>query len=587
MSLNANPLRGDIADRLARAQVNSMAANGVPGAISGFSGAALLCFVLVRFFAAAIPVTAAWLAVMAACYAVHLVLCSLWRRPGAPRPPAAWLLYFAAIGAAEGAVWGAGIIHFCATLSLQAELFTLLLGAGVAGAVGLSFGSSIPAFLARFLPATQPYIIWALAVPPGQRGLHAMLAATVGAFTIANLQLARGFNASFIAVQTAGFRNSDLAEQLRLQAEQLRMQKEAAEAATLSRSRFLAAASHDLRQPVHALSLFVGALRGTTLPPDKQALLTSIEDGVIAIDGLFAALLDLSRLDAATVQPHIQDFAVRPLLTAIMRDHANDATERGLRLSVRAGETFVRTDRVLLERMLRNLIGNAVRYTEAGGVLAAARRRGPLISIEIYDTGPGIPAGEQARIFDEFHQLRAEGGTRGPGLGLGLAIVQRLSQLLNIPVRLRSVPGRGSCFALGAPAAEAASIVAPAAPAAPAGGRIWIVENHAATRESLAAVLRAEGYEVRAAASAEDVLSWPEPAPDLVVSDHHLGAGLTGLDLIERLAGPALLVTARTEPELTARAAGLGVAVLHKPVPARKLSEAVMSALRKADSPSF
>ncbi|WP_148360723.1 sensor histidine kinase, partial [Acidisphaera rubrifaciens] len=352
-----------------------------------------------------------------------------------------------AVGA-EGVIWGAGFVLFAALGSLNQELFALLLGAGVAAGAAMSLGAYLPAFRARFYAATLPYAAWAVAQGDG---LHLLLAAIVVLFSLAIGRLAGQFSAGFAENLRLRYANAALADELRAQ-------RDAAERASLEKSRFLAAASHDLRQPVHALGLFAGALRHGMPEPARQAVLDQVAASLEAMDGLFASLLDLSRLDAGVIEPRPRAFALHPLLARLVAEYAAEAAARGIGLRLVPTEAVVQTDPVLLERMLRNLIANAVRYTERGRVLVGARRQtrdGARVRVEVWDTGPGIAEADQPTVFEEFAQLANPERARGKGLGLGLAIVRRLSHLIDCPVALRSRPGRGSVFSVAVPRAVA------------------------------------------------------------------------------------------------------------------------------------
>jgi signal transduction histidine kinase/CheY-like chemotaxis protein len=570
--------------RLAAEQLANMAANSFPAAISGMIGAATMGAGLVWIEGASAVQVGAWLLALAAPYAVHVWMGVLWRRrrPAVEAAPG-WCRRFAAVGLAEGCLWCCGILWACATGSLEQELLVVLIAGGVAGAVGLSFGSYMPAYLARFLPVTVPYIIWAAFLSRGHAAMHELLAVVVFFFVLGNLQLARGFGASFVAAQRTRFENVDLALELR-------MQKEAAEAATLAKSRFLAAASHDLRQPVHALSLFVGALHGADLPPDALRLLDHIDNAVVSVDGLFASLLDISRLDAGAVPVRPQAFAVFPLLERIGRDHALETLNKGIRLRVLPCSAWVTTDPVLLERIMRNLIGNAVRYTDAGRVLVGCRRRGPAVLLQVWDTGRGIPADEQERIFDEFHQIQAPGTERGPGLGLGLAIVRRLSDLLGLKLSLRSVPGRGSCFSLAVPRADTPAAL-PVPPedlrtSAASAGLVLVIDDNPGIRDAMGALLRRWGHRALVAGSLQEAqamvgeLLANEP-PDLIICDYHLGEAVNGIEAIAALRRafgrpvPAMLITGDTALGIGQAAQAAGLLLLQKPVPNGRLRAAV------------
>ncbi|MEY4750751.1 MAG: hypothetical protein RIQ60_2965 [Pseudomonadota bacterium] len=237
------------------------------------------------------------------------------------------------------------------------------------------------------------------------------------------------------------------------------------EAANLARKRFIAAASHDLRQPAAAIGLLVSVLREQIQPPEQRAMIERVDEAVASMEGLLGGLLDLSRLEAATVQPRLEEFALQPLLDAIAVHESEAARRKGLRLRLRATPLVVRSDRLLVEQILRNLVGNALRYTDAGGVLVAARARRDHVVLQVWDSGRGVPYDLQGAIFEEFVQLDdCAGPSRSQGLGLGLSIVKRTAELLGHPLHLRSTPLRGSVFSIELP--RVPPVVATARPAA-------------------------------------------------------------------------------------------------------------------------
>jgi signal transduction histidine kinase len=307
---------------------------------------------------------------------------------------------FTAIGLAEGAVWSIGIVGVSATRPIEQELTVLLIGAGVAAGAALSFGFHMPTFLCRFLGATVPYVFWAILQGDG---LHLMLALTVFVYSISSIQMTLGFNRSFILTTRLTLENQDLVRELRVQ-------KEAAELANVAKSKFIATASHDLRQPVHALGLLAGALQGHAMNDDMRRLVGQIGGSVTAMDGLFDSLLDISRLDAGVVETQIEDFPIQPVLERVCRDYLAEAETKGLRLVWNRCSAIVRTDPFLLERILRNLVSNAVRHTDRGSIVVGCRRRNRL-RLEVWDTGRGIPLEQQGQVFREFFQLETPGAT--------------------------------------------------------------------------------------------------------------------------------------------------------------------------------
>ena len=304
--------------------------------------------------------------------------------------------------------------------------------------------------------------------------------------------------------------------------EQVRREKEAAERSNLEKSRFLAAASHDLRQPVLAVSLFLGLLTNEKLTAHGRYLVDNIASATAAMGHLFDALLNISRLDAGVIEPRRKWFPLNPLLEQLRAEYAPQAVQKGLSLRVRPSKAVVNSDPVLLERILRNLISNAIAHTRRGGVLVGCRHRRGGVRILVCDTGPGIPPSEQERVFWEFHQLNNPERDRSKGLGLGLAIVRRTAALLDHPLVLASQEGRGTLFSLGLEtrsAEEALAATPPTpepAPPAPAAGdaipdhgrgrMVLVVDDDAQNLAGLTLLLESWGYRVVGAASATPCL---------------------------------------------------------------------------------
>ena len=217
--------------------------------------------------------------------------------------------------------------------------------------------------------------------------------------------------------------------------------------ANLAKSRFIAAASHDLRQPLHALGLFIAQLHSDADAAERAGIIARIDVAVSAMNELFSALLDISKLDAAVLTPKLTRFPIERVFTRVDTTFASAANEKGLKLHFVQSSAWVQSDFILLERVLLNLVSNAVRYTERGGVVVGARRRGNQLRLEVWDTGSGIPDDQRENVFGEFYQLSASGGSAG-GLGLGLAIVDRLCDLLGHRIELKSRVGSGSRFSV-------------------------------------------------------------------------------------------------------------------------------------------
>jgi signal transduction histidine kinase/FixJ family two-component response regulator len=388
-------------------------------------------------------------------------------------------------------------------------------------------------------------------------------------------------------------------QQLVTLVEQLMEERKRAESASQAKSRFLAAASHDLRQPMHALNLYLATLVTHDLPAPQRRLLGNVRDCARSLDDLFDGLLDISRLDADAVEPAIEVFDVALLLDRICVQFSPEALEKGLELAFkRRAEILVQSDPALCERLLRNLVSNAVRYTDAGRVAVTCRRLGGQVCVTVHDTGRGIARTQHELVFEEFYQVGNASRDRGKGLGLGLSIVRRLALILGCPVRLRSVPGRGSSFRVCLPAA-AAALMQPAdrdvaAPVATLQGlRVLVIDDEQAILDATRVLLEHWGCIVVAVASADAAIAalaavttdtGAAMVPDLLLCDYRLAHG-SGVEVIERIrdefndAIPAVLVTGDVIPESVRRRLDESLPVLYKPVTEAKLLSAMMEAL--------
>lgn len=363
---------------------------------------------------------------------------------------------------------------------------------------------------------------------------------------------------------------SDITEQRRVEQE-LNAAKAEAERANNAKSRFLAAASHDLRQPLSALQLYVDVLQNR-LDAKHQPILANMQECVAGLGDLLSKLLDLSKLEAGVVTPQVSSFACDNMLGMVLAAHAPAAEAKGLRLSCRFAGLAARTDLVLYQRILGNLVSNAIQFTAAGGVLIGCRRHEGRMWVEVWDSGIGIPADKTGEIFEEFKQLGDEARTRGSGLGLTIAA--RTASLLGLCIRVQSRLGRGSMFAIELPLVrEQPAPPAPAPAMSVRHARIALVDDNPQVLDALALALQSAGHEVIAAASGAGLLAeLGARQPDLMVCDYRLGAGETGLDVIASVRTafgnelPAILITGDTDPALVRSMAGKGVTIQHKPL---------------------
>jgi signal transduction histidine kinase/CheY-like chemotaxis protein len=377
------------------------------------------------------------------------------------------------------------------------------------------------------------------------------------------------------------------------------LERDGFEIANKYTSHFLASASHDLRQPLHALTLFVAQLRTESNPEERNRLVARINAAVSSMNELFEALLDMSKLDAGVLELNLSEFPIEPLLARMETTFAEAAREKGLRLGVVPNSAWVQSDFILLERILLNLVSNAVRYTTDGGVVVGCRRRRGQLRIDVCDSGAGIPEEQQRTIFGEFIQLAAK-PDRGGGLGLGLSIVDRLGRLLDHPIEVNSQVGKGSRFSITVPlvATRSEATEAPvslATIADPARGKLIIViDNDALVLDGMGGILRSWGCDVFTAESGETALAKlaaQRRRPDLIISDYRLANGKTGIEAIERLRGelgaaiPAFLISGDTAPERLREASASGYHLLHKPVAPMRLRAMLNQLMKARDAP--
>ncbi len=361
------------------------------------------------------------------------------------------------------------------------------------------------------------------------------------------------------------------------------------------KSRFIAAASHDLRQPLHALGLFVAQLRGHMESAEGGRLVERIDVAVRAMNELFNALLDISKLDAGVLSTKVIEFPVSQLLKRIESSFVEAAREKGLSFQVVSSSAWVRSDMILLERIVLNLVSNAVRYTASGSIVVGCRRRGETVRIEVWDSGPGIPEDHRRNIFGEFYRLA--GGNAQGGLGLGLAIVDRLCVLLDHPIELDSTMGKGSRFSVTVPAVVAqARFAEPQAAPAPAidearGKLVIVIDDDALGLDGMGGMLRDWGCRVVTGATPDAGLAGLSGGerPDLIISDYRLANGQSGIEAIAELrqafgaAIPAFLMSGDTAPERLREALERGHHLLHKPVHPMAL-RAMINHLMKSQS---
>lgn len=517
---------------------------------------------------------AIWLSAMVLLCAARLGLLRRFRR-AASAAPQRWAHAFVLASAVAGLCWGAlAWLFFTPDQPLMLAIVAIVLMSILSSATQ-SLGPFFPAHLAFAVPCALPFAarcLWS-----GQGSL-----ATLGALTLVYLVMAELFALRIArAIEDAlrlRFENESLVAQLTVE-------NERAATANLAKTRFLATASHDLRQPIHAMSLFVPALKAlatqaTVSPRVVSNIAERLQAALDTMAQLLNRLLDISRLDAGALQPSPQPVNLHALLHKVSDEVAQQALTKGLKLRVHDHAALVvQTDPAILHTILSNLASNAVRYTERGGVLLAARRRGDRVRLEVWDSGIGISAEDLPRITDEFFQ--AQGAQRdvsqSRGFGLGLAIVKRSAELLGSPLRVRSRPGRGSVFAIELPLATAAAPDGAALQleaARPRPRRVLVVDNDEQILSAMSYLLRGWGHEPLLAGSLNEALAHLDAgaAPELALIDLHLASDEHGLQVAERLRerlGPRIrlaVVTGDTGPEALASICAAGLTGLHKPV---------------------
>jgi len=537
---------------------------------------------------APLPWLLAWLAAMLLATAGHGAI--TWRQRGRSDAPDRLLRNATRMSAVNGVLWAIGVLLIFPGADYAHRALLMVLLSGLATGAMFALAVHLPALCALYLPVVAGVVAAALGNGGPARWPVAML-------TLLWLALALVSARQLQATLLASFRNRHTASLL---AADLQTQKDVAVALGQSRSRFLAAASHDLRQPVHALSLFVSALLQRPPADEAERLLGHVRNTVDGMGAMFNALLDISRLDAEMVRPALGAVALAPLLARIAADEGVIASAKGLELRCVVhgpADLAVHTDAQLLERVLRNLVSNAVRYTRTGGVRLQADLRGGSLRLRVADSGIGIPRVRLAEVFQEFVQLHNPERDRDQGLGLGLAIVQRLCALLAVPLRLRSRPGRGTVFTLRLPLARAQVPVPTAGlpaglptglPALVPGDLVLVVDDAADIRLAMVALLRGWGCQVLAAASLETLqpqLMTLTVLPRLILCDLRLHGPDDGVAVIGQLRNnfndevPAILVTGDTGPDRLRDAAASGLGLLHKPVGETALRLAIGRAL--------
>lgn len=500
------------------------------------------------------------------------------------------LTIFSAI---SGCLWGLmGYVFVNISTPIASVLIVMLLTGLVASAVGY-LSVLLTACIAFIIPAFSPAAYKFAAFGDD---VFSTIAIMIVLFMIASLFIAIDHFRTVRNSILLRFENLDLITDLsqeKIRADKARI---AAETSDLAKSKFLAAASHDLRQPMHALKLFTNELDERTRASEYHNIVTRIGLSVDALESLFNAILDISKLDAGTVAVDIKHFRLQQVLNRLSNDYKGRADEKGLTLRFDPSPAIVKTDPTLLERILRNLISNALNYTDAGEITISTAETDNRLIISVHDTGPGIDIADQERIFEEFTQLHNPQRDRSKGLGLGLSIVKRLALLLELPLQLDSAKGRGSMFSVTVPVGDVNEI--PVAPVNVNSSNdcsslfILFIEDEPTVREGMSGLLTRWQCQLLVAESAEDAimkLNDSELVPDVILSDYRLPGDKTGIDAIQAIRAryglpiPALIITGDTAPERLHEAHASGIPLLHKPFESMQLQSFLVGVKKEID----
>lgn len=524
-----------------------------------------------------------WAALSLAYVIMRWSICQTFRRKDRPDASlSAWANWYTASMLAAGIVWGLSFLLFAHPDEPITVALTLSCLYSVAAGSTPSCAYHPRAILAIILPLYAAVLVKLLLTGNFEYILLGSASALYGVTMIGYCRVQARTLADGFRIR---FENIQLVEQLRQEKTAADGARQAAEQANLAKSQFLAAASHDLRQPLYALGLFSSSLDDLSLDSGGREVVRRIQDSIGVMESSFEGLLDLSKLEAGIVKPRFEPVDVDAMFDRMSQVFLPLAIERGLELRLRSNGEYVLSDTVLLEQVVGNLVANALRATSKGGVLLAVRPLGGDICFEVWDSGRGIGAADLSRIFDDYVQLDNPQRDRRRGLGLGLAIARRSGALLGSQIEVASRPGRGSRFRLRQPPWQGESEHVqrlPAAAEAPlrrAGEPLLLIEDDEDVRAALCNLLVRWGLEFATEVSAEAGLVRLTSGQrfGLVITDQRLSGGMTGLQLIHEMRAqlidppPAVIITGEIDSPLLVEAEQAGIVVMHKPVQAARL----------------
>jgi two-component system, sensor histidine kinase len=562
----------------------------LPSTLAGNVAAALVIGVL-YWNEAPRSVFVAWMAVFWALWLLRVAMLARFDhvQPQTTEAMRRWLVGWKVSTLASGAMWGSAAWVFYGYGGTTEQVGLLLTVYSFCAAAVPVFSTHRDVFNGFVLLCFAPMLL-RVALPGTYDGF--VLSAVLFSIYGVTVLLANNYRMTFENVLQLKVRADQLMGQLRAEKAAADVARQQAEVANRAKTQFFAAASHDLRQPLHAMGLFAEALRQRSHDEEVAHLVNSINGSVDALEGLFSELLDITKIDTGGVETSPEHFNMGDLFRKLRLHFEPTAFEKGLAMRFRGERYNAYADPILVERILRNLVSNAIRYTNDGTVLVSCRRRAGHLLLQVWDTGVGIRERERERIFEEFYQVpyhESLSPQQRKGLGLGLAIVKRLADLINAPLTLRSEPGRGTVFSLQLPLGKA-----PRAPIAAQSGKaplgltldhkfIVVVEDEPAVRGGLEVLLKGWGAQVMSFETVAATRAWAmasdldTPAPDLLVVDYRLEQGRTGIDALETLRHrfgehiPAIMVTGSTMTGHEAEAQAHDFHLLVKPVVPNKL----------------
>ena len=566
--------------RILREQADSLLSTSMTASIGAFMTA--LGFWSIFYYQTSQAGVLVWAALLHATQAYRLVGIRRYiLTPRDRRDPEASARWYCNALTFNAVAWGSAPWLFfpSGNLPLTSLMMLLLLGISSGGVASLApYRPALFRFIVPLLTGLAAALLWRRDVT------HFFLALCTLAYLYVSLKFGLQQNRLLTDALRARFEKEDLAQRL---AEHVRI----VERASLEKTRFFASASHDLRQPLHSLGLFGSAILARLASTPDEPLARNMMHCVDALEASFSSMLDVSKLDAGVVEVKAEPVALVDIFRRLQVNLGQQAESQGLALRFKPGCKWVYADAALLERMLGNLVHNALKFTKTGGVAVLARTRGQLVSVEVWDSGRGIEEKEMPRIFDEFYQVGNLERDRSKGLGMGLAIVRRVARLMNVQVQVHSRPGCGTVFRLLLPCAaanaeksllEAGEGSKAASPLLPL--RVLVVDDEETVRTSTAAALRLYGFQVDVADclfQAREIAARPGDRLDVLITDFRLRNEEDGIELATELRAllgwklPVLLVTGDTAPARVRQARQSGLRVLYKPVKAHDLVEAL------------